>query len=104
MSNAPADASPPSTTKSCPTSVPQTLFPVEAADPLSPSIRRSWPIESPLMTMPAGFSATRSCWMVTVGSISVPPGSTVRSWVTVVPEVSTQVAPLGTVTFLPVPR
>src|SRR6476660_3259926 len=55
------------------------------------------------MTMPTGLRATRSCRIVTLGSISVPPGLTVRLWVIVVPASSTQVAPLGTVTFLPVP-
>ena len=55
------------------------------------------------MLMPAGLWATRSCPTVTPGSISVPPGDTVRSWVIAVPCTSTHVAPLGTTTSLPVP-
>jgi hypothetical protein len=55
------------------------------------------------MLMPAGLWATRSCPTVAAGSISVPPGDTVRSWVIAVPCTSTHVAPLGTTTSLPVP-
>ena len=95
----PAERSPPSTSRSWSTCVSQTLFPAAVAEPPRPSIRRSCPIESPLMTMPAGFVATRSCLTVTLRVDERPAGATVRSWVTVVPAASTQVAPLGTVTL-----